>query len=68
MCEFGSEAPVGHLPMEISRVTKFFMNRGATVTLTLTSEHYRRSPLVQGGVEISRKVTAKIQYFNHGKI
>ena len=36
------------------------MDRGATITLILTSEHYRRSPLVQGGMEIPCKVTASI--------
>jgi len=51
---------VGHLPREISRVTKYFMDRGATVSLKLTSRHYRRSPLVQGGMEIACLVTARI--------
>ena len=41
---------VGHLPREISRVTKFFLDRGARVNAKLTSRHYRRSPLVQGGM------------------
>ena len=36
--------------MEISRVTKFL----------LTSTHYRRSPLVQGGIEISCVVTVSM--------
>ena len=52
MCEIGNETPVGHLPMEISRTTKFLIDRGATVTAELTSDHYRRSPLIQGGIEI----------------
>ena len=43
---------VGHLPMEISRITKFLLNRGARMKATLRSTHYRRSPLVQGGLEI----------------
>ena len=50
VCEMDSENPFGHLPMEISRATKFFIDRGATVAVELTSEHYRRSPLVQGGI------------------
>ena len=29
------------------------MDRSGKVTVTLTSEHYRRSPLVQGGMEIA---------------
>jgi len=42
----------GHLPQEIARITKFLLDRGAKVTLALTSDRYRRSPLVQGGLEI----------------
>ena len=60
VCELGSTIPIGHLPREISRVTKFFMDRGAIITAQLTSEHYRRSPLVQGGLEIPCKVTVTI--------
>ena len=43
---------MGHLPLEISRFTKFLLDRGATITATLSSTNYRRSPLVQGGLEI----------------
>ena len=39
---------------------KFFIDRGANITVTLTSDCYRRSPLVQGGMEIACKVTASI--------
>eukprot|EP00111_Clytia_hemisphaerica_P018557 TCONS_00054890-protein len=53
-------ATVGHLPREISRITKFFMDRGAVVSVQLTSRHYRRSPLVQGGMEIACLVTVEI--------
>jgi len=42
----------GHLPQEIARITKFLLDRGARVSLILTSDRYRRSPLVQGGLEI----------------
>ena len=52
-------ATVGHLPKEISRVTKFFLDRGAFMQVELTSKHYRRSPLVQGGMEIPCLVTVK---------
>ena len=54
------ETAVGHLPMEISRVTKFFIDRGGSITAELTSDHYRRSPLIQGDIEIPCKVTVKI--------
>ena len=48
---------VGHLPREISRPTKFLIDRGARVTVEITSSHYRESPLVQGGLEVRCKVT-----------
>ena len=61
VCEIGKdETAVGHLPMEILRVTKFFIDRGGSIIAELTSAHYRRSPLTQGGIEIPCKVTAKI--------
>ena len=43
--EFHSQI-VGHLPLEISGFTKFLLDRGATITTTLSITHYRRSPLV----------------------
>ena len=43
---------VGHLPMEISLITKFLLDRDARIKATLRSTHYRRSPLVLGGLEI----------------
>ena len=51
---------VGHLPREIPRVTKFLLDRGAVVQATLSTTHYRRSPLVQGGLEIACKVSVKM--------
>ena len=46
--------------MEISRVTKFLLDRGANASAKLTSMHYRRSPLVQGRIEISCVVTVSM--------
>ena len=46
----------GYLPREISRVTKFLLDRGARMTAILTSVNYRRSLLVQGGLEIPCRV------------
>ena len=60
VCEKDKNEIVGHLPMEISRVTKFLLDRGANVSAKLTSTHYRRSPLVQGGIEISCVVTVSM--------
>ena len=42
----------GHLPREISRPTKFLLDRGAQITAILKDTHYRRSPLFQGGLEM----------------
>ena len=44
-------------PMEISGPTKYILQRGAKVVATLSSTSYRRSPLVQGDLEISGSVT-----------
>ena len=61
LCEIGKgETAVGHLPMEILRVTKFFIDRRGSIIAILTSDHYRRSPLIQGAIEIPCKLTAKI--------
>ena len=61
VCEIGNdEKPAGHLPMEFSRAAKFFIDRGAALTSELTSDHYRRSPLIQGGMEMPCKINAKI--------
>lgn len=57
-CDSGTT--VGHLPREISRITKFILDRGARITATLTSTNYRRSPLVQGGLEIACEVTVRM--------
>ena len=43
---------VGHLPMELSGITKLLNGRGARVEAQLSSTSYRRSPLIQGGLEI----------------
>ena len=58
--EESDEKIVGHLPLEVSRATKFLLDRGAIVTATLSSTKYRRSPLIQGGLEIACLVTAKM--------
>ena len=48
---------VGHLPMEISRITKFILQRGARVQRMVIGKHYRLSSLIQGGFEIPCLVT-----------
>ena len=47
---------VGHLPLEMSRITKYIMDREAVVTAIITSDRYRRSPLVQGGLEVPCRI------------
>ena len=46
--------------MKISRATKFLPDPGAEVSITLTGTHYRRSPLVQKGLEIQCNLTASL--------
>ena len=58
--EHGEEQIVGHLPLELSRFTKYLLDRGAIVIAILSSTHYRRSVLVQGGLEIPYIVKAKL--------
>ena len=52
---------VGYSPMEISRPTKYILQRCATVVATLLSSNYRRLPLVQGGLEIQCCVATFLQ-------
>ena len=52
---------VGHLPRKICRASKFLLDRGAVMNAKLSSSHYRRSPLVQGGMEIPCKITVKMR-------
>ena len=41
-CRSGEEAQiVGHLPIEISRITHFILQRGATVSASICFKHYR---------------------------
>ena len=47
---------VGHLLKEISRITKYLLDRCASMYCTLSSEHYRRSPLGQGRLKIECQV------------
>ena len=56
---FKAESPgttVGHLPMEISRITKYIIDRGPQVEVKALGRHYRRNPLVQGGLEVPCRI------------
>ena len=57
VCKSDSDEIVWHLPMEISRITNFIVNRGAKCTLKIRVIHYRRSLLVQGGLEVPCEVS-----------
>ena len=51
---------IGDIPLEISQIMKFLIQRGAVVTVKVTGKHYRRSPLVQGGLEVPCENCVKI--------
>ena len=58
--QFASDKVVGHLPMEISRATKYFLDGGSNISVTITGTHYCRLPLVQGGLESPCNLTASL--------
>ena len=47
---------VGHLPIEISRPTKYLLDRGEIAFVKLTPTNYRVSQLIQGGLEIPCRI------------
>ena len=49
----GKEKIGGYLPRKISRPTKFLLAREAVMYAEVSSDKYRYSPLVQGGLELS---------------
>ena len=51
-CQLDSGKIVGQSPMELSRISKFILDRGAKIEAKLREIQNRRSPLVQGGLEI----------------
>ncbi len=55
-----TESVVGHLPKEVSRYSFYIISHGAKVTAMVTDTHHRRSPLVQGGLEIPIQVTVEM--------
>ena len=52
---------VEHLLREISRAIEYLLDQGTSMYCTLPSEHYRCSPLVQGGLEIECQIVIKTQ-------
>ena len=55
-----ADSIIGHLPREISRATRFFLLRGGMIHLKVTDEKCRRSPLIQGGLEIPVEVICEM--------
>ena len=52
---------VGHLPREISRFTYFIIDLGASMTCKVVDTAHRRSPLIQGGLEIPIEVNVEME-------
>ena len=50
--------------MEVSRVIKYLIDREVEVTAQLTCTNYRRSLLIQGGLEIPCVVVAKMNGYS----
>ena len=48
---------VGHLPREISRFSKFYLEYGGNMKASVRNVKFRRSPLPQGGLEIPITLT-----------
>ena len=51
---------VGQIPKELWRITKFYLDHRASMHVDLTSKHCRRSPLVQGEMEIACFVVTRM--------
>ena len=62
VCEKESNRTVGHLHKEITRATKFILDRGAIVVAEVSTDHYRRSPLVQGGIPCKITVRTPVSF------
>ena len=55
-----TKSVVGHLPKEVSRYTYYIFLHGTKVTAMVMDNHHRRSPLVQGGLEIPIQVAVEM--------
>ena len=60
VCQLETNKRVGHLPMEISKLSKFLIDSGAIFQARLTSTHYRRRPVVRGRLEIPCEITIRM--------
>ena len=59
-CWSASGKIVEHLPMVISHPSNFLLQRRAVIKAALSSNTYRKSPLVQGGLEKPCQVSGSI--------
>ena len=62
------EKIIGHLPREISRYIHFIILHGATISIKVVDVSHRRSPLIQGGLEIPVKVTVSMTFSEANKL
>ena len=56
-----SETIVGYSPKEIARFTHYIILCGARLSVKVLDTQHRRSPLVQGGLEIQIQVTLTME-------
>ena len=54
-----ADSIISHLPREIYKPTRFFLLRGGVAVAEVINTTHRRSPLVQGGLEIPVKLRWK---------
>ena len=59
-CQLDSGKIIGCLPMELSRISKFILDKGAKIEVKLHKTRYRRSPVIQGGLEIPCDLVIRI--------
>ena len=59
-CHLDSGKIIRHLPMELSRISKFILDRGAKIEVKLRETHYCRSPLVQGDLAVPCDLVIRI--------
>ena len=55
-----TDSVVGNMLKELSRIIYFIMLHGASVSAKVIDTHHRRSPLLQGGLEIRVEVTVEM--------
>ena len=59
-CEAGKEEKIGHIPMEISRVTKYFMDRGCNCYSSVNGGSLPKITFSTRRLEIPCKITVTI--------